>query len=733
MTISQIQRSSTGRGPAGKPPPPEHLTKPPSSGAPRPVPTPEVPRRRAPTSGGGAGLCGLQSCFCQRASKERASSGKRPESTASAASDASPSRPADSGLQLFSRSSSGYDSLRSRSGAGYDSFRSRGGTGYDSLRSRSGIGYDSLRSRSGAGSLRLTAREREERGLKTPSVASSQSRSQKEPWLPPSPRPSSRDSWSSHARQAGRDSWGSDASIGSVGSSTRTTREPIWAYNWDGRSDGRGDTLSSRGDTISSRGDATPLKETRWRDSVAAWKNSAFFSWHRPSAEVGWSPAASPRRPAAASDASPATQRRAARQHRPERPRQPSRPSSDAGCLSGRRRHSSSPSSVQRRNRHKLSHRLRQDSYGRRQDSCGSRQDSCSSQVSQDHVEDDEDGHLIYRNGDVIQSRYRILSTLGEGTFGKVVKVKDLEKDRVIALKVIKNVDKYREAAKLEINVLEKLNDKDPYGRHRCVLMLEWFDYGGHICIAFEILGLSVFDFMKENSYQPYPLTQVRHIGLQLCRSVAFMHDTRLTHTDLKPENILFVNSDYDVTYSPRKKRDVRVVRSSDIRLIDFGSATFDHEHHSTVVSTRHYRAPEVLLELGWSQPCDVWSIGCILFELYLGLTLFQTHDNREHLAMMERILGPIPYRMSQRSKTKYFYRGRLDWDEKSSAARYVRENCKPLRRYMQSSDPEHVQLFDLIQRMLEYEPSQRITLRDAIRHPFFAKLEEGRRVNGYQ
>jgi CDC-like kinase len=50
-------------------------------------------------------------------------------------------------------------------------------------------------------------------------------------------------------------------------------------------------------------------------------------------------------------------------------------------------------------------------------------------------------------------------------------------------------------------------------------------------------------------------------------------------------------------------------------------------------------------VELGWAQPCDVWSVGCILFELYLGVTLFQTHDNREHLAMMERILGPIPYR----------------------------------------------------------------------------------------
>ena len=66
------------------------------------------------------------------------------------------------------------------------------------------------------------------------------------------------------------------------------------------------------------------------------------------------------------------------------------------------------------------------------------------------------------------------------------------------------------------------------------------------------------------------------------------------------------------------------MVKNTELRVIDFGSATFDWEHHSTIVSTRHYRAPEVILELGWSQPCDVWSVGCILFELYLGFTLFQ-------------------------------------------------------------------------------------------------------------
>lgn len=76
------------------------------------------------------------------------------------------------------------------------------------------------------------------------------------------------------------------------------------------------------------------------------------------------------------------------------------------------------------------------------------------------------------------------------------------------------------------------------------------------------------------------------------------------------------------------------------ITLIDFGSAIFSDEYHSSVVSTRHYRAPEIILGLGWSFECDMWSIGCILIEFYTGQALFQTHDNLEHLKMMEVILG---------------------------------------------------------------------------------------------
>ncbi|XP_069700159.1 dual specificity protein kinase CLK2 isoform X4 [Periplaneta americana] len=408
-----------------------------------------------------------------------------------------------------------------------------------------------------------------------------------------------------------------------------------------------------------------------------------------------------------------------------------------------KRSHRRSPTSSnhrrQHRHRHHGGHGGGHSHRGHRDLAEHSRRSYSSSQVSVQQssrapsVEDDEDGHLIYRHGDVLQDRYKILATLGEGTFGKVVKVKDLHADHVMALKIIKNVEKYREAAKLEINALEKIAEKDPECRHLCVKMLDWFDYHGHMCIAFEMLGLSVFDFLKDNNYQPYPLETVRHVAYQLCYSVKFLHDNKLTHTDLKPENILFVDSDFEITYNSKKKRDIRRVKRTDVRLIDFGSATFDHEHHSTIVSTRHYRAPEVILELGWSQPCDVWSIGCIIFELYLGITLFQTHDNREHLAMMERILGPIPYRMARKTKTKYFYHGKLDWDEKSSAGRYVRENCKPLHRYQNSDDEDHRQLFDLIARMLEYEPSSRLTLGEALRHPFFDKIPPHQRLGDFR
>lgn len=59
--------------------------------------------------------------------------------------------------------------------------------------------------------------------------------------------------------------------------------------------------------------------------------------------------------------------------------------------------------------------------------------------------------------------------------------------------------------------------------------------------------------------------------------------------------------------------------------MIDFGGATYDDESKSSIINTRQYRSPEVILGLGWSYPSDIWSAGCIIAELYLGELLFAT------------------------------------------------------------------------------------------------------------
>ncbi|KAK7834110.1 serine/threonine-protein kinase afc2 [Quercus suber] len=231
----------------------------------------------------------------------------------------------------------------------------------------------------------------------------------------------------------------------------------------------------------------------------------------------------------------------------------------------------------------------------------------------------------------------KIHRKIGEGTFGQVLECWDKETREMVAIKVVRSIKKYREAAMIEIDVLLLLGKYDKTGS-RCVQIRNWFDYRNHI----------------------------------------FMHDMRLIHTDLKPENILFVsperiscNNFQSTTVYIRSPKEgtyyKRLPKSSAIKVIDFGSTAYEHQDHNYIVSTRHYRTPEVILGLGWSYPCDIWSIGCILVELCSGEALFQTHENLEHLAMMERVLGPLPQHMLKRADRhaeKYVSRCRLDWPE---------------------------------------------------------------------
>ncbi|XP_062222870.1 serine/threonine-protein kinase AFC2-like isoform X1 [Phragmites australis] len=354
--------------------------------------------------------------------------------------------------------------------------------------------------------------------------------------------------------------------------------------------------------------------------------------------------------------------------------------------------------------------------------------------------EDDKDGHYVFAVGDNLTSRYKINAKMGEGTFGQVLECWDRERKEMVAIKIIRGIKKYRDAAMIEIGMLEQLGKYDK-SRSSCVQIRNWFDYRNHICIVFERLGPSLYDFLRKNNYRSFPIALVREVAKQLLECIAFMHELRLIHTDLKPENILLVSPEYikvpDYKVSSRSPKEgsyyKRLPKSSALKVIDFGSTTFDQQDQTYVVSTRHYRAPEVILGLGWSYPCDIWSVGCILVELCTGEALFQTHENLEHLAMMERVFGPLPYHMLKRADRhaeKYIRKCRLNWPEGCTSRESMKAVMKLPRLQnlvMQNVDQSAGDFIDLLQGLLKYDPASRLTAQEALAHPFLTGVSERR------
>ena len=126
--------------------------------------------------------------------------------------------------------------------------------------------------------------------------------------------------------------------------------------------------------------------------------------------------------------------------------------------------------------------------------------------------------------------------------------------------------------------------------------------------------------------------------------------------------------------------------------------------------------------------------MGCILVELLTGDALFQTHENLEHLAMMEAVVGPMPAVMAATAAAgpgtaTLFKRGkRLNWPEGAEGKRSLRavDKIRPLRDHLEAHGDDSLRphldtLVDLIGRLMEWEPAKRCTAAEALQHPFFA------------
>jgi dual-specificity kinase/CDC-like kinase len=200
----------------------------------------------------------------------------------------------------------------------------------------------------------------------------------------------------------------------------------------------------------------------------------------------------------------------------------------------------------------------------------------------------------------------------------------------------------------------------------------------------------------------------------------------------------LLLNNE-ETTYRNWDGASRRVPASTQVKVIDFGGATYDHERKSSVVNTRQYRAPEVILGWGWSHPSDLWSAGCVIAELYAGELLFATHDNPEHLALMERAAGPFP-RARLEGAARAPPSGRGADGPALARACFDARGWHRIRGVLSRRSIEHVRrmapveelvsahdrptgLGRLLRGLLVIDPQRRASAREALASPFFTQL----------
>uniref|UniRef100_A0A0E0L3L3 Protein kinase domain-containing protein n=1 Tax=Oryza punctata TaxID=4537 RepID=A0A0E0L3L3_ORYPU len=309
----------------------------------------------------------------------------------------------------------------------------------------------------------------------------------------------------------------------------------------------------------------------------------------------------------------------------------------------------------------------------------------------------------------VVGGRYRITEYLGSAAFSKVVRAQDLWTGMDVCLKIIKNDKDFFDQSLDEIKLLKFVNKYDPDDEHHILRLYDFFYYQEHLFIVTELLRANLYEFQKYNQESGdevyFSLRRIQAIARQCLEALMYLHHLNIVHCDLKPENILMKS------YS-----------RCEIKVIDLGSSCFLTDNLSLYVQSRSYRAPEVILGLPYDQKIDIWSLGCILAELYTGEVLFPNESVQIILARMIGTIGPIDMEMLAlgQDTQKYFTE---DYDlfhknEETDQLEYLIPEKTSLRRRLQCPDTKFVKfLFYLLQ----INPRKRPTASEALQHPWLS------------
>lgn len=333
----------------------------------------------------------------------------------------------------------------------------------------------------------------------------------------------------------------------------------------------------------------------------------------------------------------------------------------------------------------------------------------------------DAEGYYRVNIGEMLDKRYDVYGYTGQGVFSNVIRARDTARaGQDVAIKIIRNNELMHKTGLKELEFLKKLNDADPDDKFHCLRLFRHFDHKQHLCLVFEPLSMNLREVLKKYGKDVgLHIKAVRSYSQQLFLALKLLKRCNILHADIKPDNIL-VNESKTI-----------------LKLCDFGSASHVADNDITpYLVSRFYRAPEIIIGKPYDYGIDMWSVGCTLYELYTGKILFPGSSNNHMIKLAMDVKGKMPNKMIRKGLFKdqhfdqnlnflYIEVDKVTEREKITVMSTINPTKDLLadmiggQRLPEEMRKKVMQLKDLLDGTLMLDPAKRITINQALQHPF--------------
>ncbi|XP_061569066.1 pre-mRNA processing factor 4Bb isoform X2 [Cololabis saira] len=333
----------------------------------------------------------------------------------------------------------------------------------------------------------------------------------------------------------------------------------------------------------------------------------------------------------------------------------------------------------------------------------------------------DAEGYYRVNIGEILDKRYDVYGYTGQGVFSNVVRARDTARaGQEVAVKIIRNNELMQKTGLKELEFLKKLNDADPDDKFHCLRLFRHFYHKQHLCLVFEPLSMNLREVLKKYGKDVgLHIKAVRSYSQQLFLALKLLKRCNILHADIKPDNIL-VNESKTI-----------------LKLCDFGSASHVADNDITpYLVSRFYRAPEIIIGKPYDYGIDMWSVGCTLYELYTGKILFPGSSNNHMIKLAMDLKGKMPNKMIRKGLFKdqhfdqnlnflYIEVDKVTEREKVTVMSTINPTKDLLadmiggQRLPEDQRKKVMQQKDLLEGTLMLDPAKRISINQALQHPF--------------